>query len=87
MFLKPYKSKPKSNLKTSDKKKLLTRVSNQCNVDKEQTGFSAGKVSVSCGKITSFGGEMFSCYFEENECLMLENRGGTLGWVFWYKIF
>ena len=85
MFVKPFKSKPNTSLKNSDKKKLRTRLANQCQkfnspiTNPEDVGLKSEKsVQLFSQKIHTAQNEQVTCIYEDSEPLILENRGGTL---------
>merc|ERR1712045_993694 len=84
MFVKPYKSKPTTSLKNSDKKKLRTRLSTQCEksgatlIDSDVGLSQVKSAQFSSTKIHTVTNDQITCYFEESDPVLLENRGGTL---------
>ena len=80
MFQKPYKTKGQTPLKTSDKKKLRQRVASQLKqTDPENLGISTAKnANLTSAKIITASNDQLTVYFEENDPILIETRGGVL---------
>lgn len=82
MFVKPYKGKPQTSLKNSDKKKLRARLNASGggqDLDADDLGLSNEKSAVlSIQKVHTNDGEQMTVYWEDADPILIENRGGTL---------